>query len=135
MAEQLIAFFSSFPPQWAGVVTFLIAMTPVLEQRIALPVAIIGFNMPAWEAILITLAGNLLPVTALLYFADDFHAWVNKNSGTFFGKAWLKNLRGSGKFASYEKYGLWVWPYLWPCQFLVADLYRHYDCVFNGCAI
>ncbi len=107
MADQLIAFFSSFPPQWAGVVTFLIAMTPVLEQRIALPVAIIGFNMPAWEAILITLAGNLLPVTALLYFADNFHAWVNKNSGTFFGKAWLKNLhKAQEKFAKYEKYGL-----------------------------
>lgn len=107
MADQLISFFSSFPPQWAEFVTFLIAMTPVLEQRVALPVAIFGFDMPVWKALIITLAGNLLPVTALLYFADNFHEWVNKNSGTFFGKAWAKSLhKTQEKFARYEKYGL-----------------------------
>ncbi len=100
----LTPIFTFFPPE---VLTFLVAMTPVLEQRVALPMAIIGFNMPVWKALLITLVGNLLPTTALLYFADNFHAWVNKNSGTFFGKAWLKSLRhAQEKFAKYEKYGL-----------------------------
>ncbi len=96
--------FSVVPPE---VAVFLIAMTPVLEQRVALPMAIIAFKMPVWEALAITLAGNLLPTTALLYFADNFHRWVQKNSGTFFGKAWLKSLRhAQEKFAKYEKYGL-----------------------------
>lgn len=104
VAQFFISAFSGFPPELA---TFLVAMTPVLEQRVALPMAIIGFGMPAWEALLITLAGNLLPVTALLYFADNFHRWVQKNSGTFFGKAWVKNLSyAQEKFAQYEKYGL-----------------------------
>lgn len=104
MIQSIMQAFSGFPPE---VATFLVAMTPVLEQRVALPMAIIGFKMPVWEALVITLAGNLLPVTALLYFADNFHRWVQKNSGTFFGKAWLKSLRNTqDKFAKYEKYGL-----------------------------
>ncbi len=104
MINSIIAAFADFPPELA---TFLVAMTPVLEQRVALPMAIIGFNMPVWKALLITLAGNLLPITALLYFADNFHNWVKKNSGTFFGKAWLKSLANAQeKFAKYEKYGL-----------------------------
>jgi uncharacterized membrane protein len=104
MIQSVISAFSGFPPELA---TFLVAMTPVLEQRVALPMAIIAFNMPVWKALLITLAGNLLPITALLYFADNFHRWVEKNSGTFFGRSWLKSLRhAQDKFARYEKYGL-----------------------------
>lgn len=104
MLEPIISAFSTFPPELA---TFLIAMTPVLEQRVALPLSILVFKLPVWEALLLTLAGNLLPITALLYFADNFHRWVNKHSGTFFGKAWLKSLRQTQeKFARYEKYGL-----------------------------
>ncbi len=102
--QSIISAFSGFPPELA---TFLVAMTPILEQRVALPMAIIGFGMPAWKALIITLAGNLLPITALLYFADNFHRWVQKNSGTFWGKAWLKKLKvAQEKFAKYEKYGL-----------------------------
>ncbi len=104
MIQNIAAAFAGFPPELA---TFLVAMTPVLEQRVALPMAIIFLNMPVWKALLITLAGNLLPITALLYFADNFHTWVNKNSGTFFGKAWLKSLRHAQEsFARYEKYGM-----------------------------
>ena len=104
MFQPIISAFSTFPPELA---TFLIAMTPVLEQRIALPLSILVFKLPVWEALLLTLAGNLLPITALLYFADNFHRWVNKKSGTFFGKAWLKSLHhAQEKFARYEKYGL-----------------------------
>lgn len=104
MFQHIVSVFSVFPPELA---TFLVAMTPVLEQRVALPMAIIVFNFPVWKALLLTLAGNLLPITALLYFADDFHTWVKKNSDTFFGKAWLKNLANAQeKFAKYEKYGL-----------------------------
>lgn len=104
MFQPIISAFSSFPPE---VATFLIAMTPVLEQRVALPLSILVFKLPPWEALLLTLVGNLLPITALLYFADNFHRWVSKNSGTFFGRAWVKNLRqAQEKFARYEKYGL-----------------------------
>jgi len=104
IVQNIISAFAGFPPE---LITFFVAMTPVLEQRVALPMAIIGFNMPVWKALVITLAGNLLPTTALLYFADNFHTWVNKHSGTFFGKAWLKSLHNAQeKFAKYEKYGL-----------------------------
>lgn len=102
--EALMNFFKQFPPE---VATFLVAMTPVLEQRAALPLAIIGFNMPAWKALGITLVGNLIPVTILLFYAEKFNAWVHKNAGTFFGRHWIKSLKkAQDGFAKYEKYGL-----------------------------
>lgn len=104
MIQTILAFFSYFPPE---VTVFLISMTPVLEQRVALPLAIIGFHMPIWKALLITFVGNIIPVLLLLFFADNFHRWVKRNSGTFFGRAWVKKLdKAQHSFAKYERYGL-----------------------------
>ena len=104
MAQTLVAFFSAFPPE---VAVFLISMTPVLEQRVALPLAIIGYHMPIWKALLITFVGNIIPVLLLLFFADSFHRWVQKNSGTFFGRAWIKKLhKAQHSFSKYERFGL-----------------------------
>lgn len=94
-----------FPPE---VAVFLVGMTPVLEQRVGIPLAIFVYHMPVWKAYWIVMAGNILPVMALLYFADSFHAWVLKNSHTFFGRTWLKKLKTAQEsFQKYEKYGLW----------------------------
>lgn len=105
MAQSLVAFFSAFPPE---VATLLMAMTPVGELRLALPVAILGFHLPIWQALLIAIFGNMVPVTIILLFAEKFHTYVEKNSGWFFGKHWAKSLaRAQEKFSGdYEKYGL-----------------------------
>lgn len=95
---------SAFPPEIA---VLLVSMTPVLEQRAGIPLAVLIYNMPIWKAYWLVMAGNILPVMALLYFADSFHAWVQKNSNSLFGRTWLNKLKQAQEsFHKYEKYGL-----------------------------
>lgn len=105
MAQTFLAFFSAFPPELA---TLLLAMTPVGELRLALPLAILKFNLPVWEAFFWAVLGNMIPVTLILLFADRFHKYIETKAHTFFGRKWIKQLaRAQEKFAQYEKYGLW----------------------------
>lgn len=104
MLHQIALYLSGFPNELA---VFLVAMIPVLEQRAAIPLGILVYRMPAWEVYLLTMLGNIGPVLILLYHADRFHAWVEKNSGTFFGKKWANNLKkAQDGFRKYEKYGM-----------------------------
>lgn len=104
MLTTIANFFVNFPQELA---VFLVAMTPVLEQRVALPLAVIVYRMPVLKAFGITVVGNLIPVLLLLFHVDRFHDWVKRNSGTFFGNYWLKKLRHAQEsFARYERYGL-----------------------------
>ncbi|TAN33555.1 ligand-binding protein SH3 [Patescibacteria group bacterium] len=102
MTQAFIHFFSSFPPVLA---TIIMSALPLVE-RVALPVAIVAYRLPVWEAMILIIAGNMIPITAILLVADKFHKWVSQNSG-FFGKAWLKALaHAQKKFARYQKYEL-----------------------------
>ncbi len=102
MRHTIFLFFTQFPPQLA---TLLMAILPIAE-RFALPFAIAKFHLPVWEAFVLCVLGNLVPVTIILALADRFHAWLSHNDG-FFGKAWAKSVaHAQTKFAKYEKYGL-----------------------------
>lgn len=102
--HSLIRLFSHFPP---GVATFLLAMLPVLEIRLSLPVAIFRFHLPVWEAIVWSVAGNMVPTTLILFFGEHFRRWVEKRPDFFLSKVWTKHLVGIQKsFLKYEKYGL-----------------------------
>lgn len=104
MAETIVQFFSIFP-HWLA--TILMAMTPVGELRLALPVAVLAFHFPVWKAVLLSVIGNAIPPMIILLFAKRFHEYVDKKSGIL-SKGWLKVLhRAQKKFAGdYQKYGL-----------------------------
>jgi uncharacterized membrane protein len=102
MADSIINFFSSFPPALA---TLAMSTLPIVE-RLALPIAIAGYHLPVWQAMLIVIVGNMVPITVILLVADKFHKWVSQNSG-FFGKTWAKVLvHAQKKFERYQKYEL-----------------------------
>ncbi|MDP1709759.1 MAG: small multi-drug export protein [Candidatus Komeilibacteria bacterium] len=105
MLQSIIQFFSGWPPELA---TILMAMTPVGELRLALPVAILGFKMPIWEAYFLAVLGNMIPALAIAAFAGKFHAWVEKRAARW-GKDWADYLASvQNKFSGkYQKYGLW----------------------------
>ncbi|KKU86006.1 MAG: hypothetical protein UY15_C0017G0001, partial [Parcubacteria group bacterium GW2011_GWA2_47_9] len=46
------------PPELS---TFLIAMSPIVELRGAIPVAIAVYHLPVWSAYLFSVLGNLVP--------------------------------------------------------------------------
>ncbi|MBI3115669.1 MAG: small multi-drug export protein [Candidatus Kerfeldbacteria bacterium] len=64
MSEALATFFSGIPPALA---TVLIAMLPIAELRLALPIALTVYDLPFWSAYLLSLVGNMIPAVILLY--------------------------------------------------------------------
>lgn len=66
-----------FLKQYAELWAFLISMIPVIELRGALPVALAsGVNLPL--AIVLTIAGNLLPIPFILLFVRPVFKWFKK---------------------------------------------------------
>lgn len=87
--------------------TVILAAMPVGELRLALPVAIFGFKMPALPALFWSVFGNMIPSTLILLYADKFHAFLQKRSHLKIAQHWVKQLsRAQDKFKEYEKYGL-----------------------------
>ncbi len=104
MTELLVNFFSQFPPQLS---VFLMAMTPIGELRLALPMGIAAYHLPIWQAVTLSIVGNMVPATVILLFAAPFHRYLEKSQG-WMHKMWTKYLaRAQNKFAGdYAKWGL-----------------------------
>ncbi|MCM8819555.1 MAG: small multi-drug export protein [Candidatus Omnitrophica bacterium] len=68
--NKIITFFLLFFSK--EIVTILIAALPIFELRLALPLAILKFNIPLFKAILLCLFGNMLPVIPMLFFLNWF---------------------------------------------------------------
>lgn len=68
----------------------LLGMTPFGELRAAIPAGFFAFGLPLWQAYLLAVLGNLIPIAPLLLFFEKFveylgHRWYWTNR--FF--AWL----------------------------------------------
>jgi len=97
-----LAIFNNFPPQLA---TFLIAMIPIAELRVALPIALGAYKMSILNAYFYSVAGNIFPVFFILYFIDSVSKFLMKHF-VIFNKffTWLFNhtrVKFEGKYAKY----------------------------------
>jgi len=105
--EELLSYFLSlgFSKELA---VLIISALPVVELRLALPVAIIGLEMPWYYALLLAIIGNLLPVPFILLFLDTVSRWLSKIA--FFKRMlhWLfERTRERGRVVErYERIGL-----------------------------
>ncbi len=63
--------------------TFLLAMTPIGELRISLPIALTIYQLNWAVAYLISVIGNLVPVILLLLFLEPVSAWFSKKFSIF----------------------------------------------------
>jgi len=59
-------------------VVIIISALPILELRGAIPVAINLFNFPWYQALLLAIIGNLLPVPIILLFLNAISKWLSK---------------------------------------------------------
>ncbi len=86
----------------------IISALPIVELRLALPVAIIGLEMPWYYALLLAIVGNLLPVPFILLFLDATSRLLGKIG--FFNRMlhWLfERTRRRGRIVErYERIGL-----------------------------
>lgn len=80
------------------IITFLISMIPLVELRGALPYAI-SSGIPLWQALLIGVIGNMLPVPIIFFFARHILEWGKEKPliGNFFTWCLNKGHRGGQK--------------------------------------
>ena len=55
--------------------TFLVSMVPVIELRGAIPIGVAA-GLPLWQAILISIIGNMIPVPFIILFIKKIFAWM-----------------------------------------------------------
>lgn len=88
---NLALLFSSIPNQLA---TLLIAMLPIAELRLSLPIALEIYHLPIWQAYLWSILGNMIPLVFIVfllepasnflsqhfYFFNRFFSWLYKRT-------------------------------------------------------
>ena len=62
------------------ITTLLMAMVPVIELRGAIPYGVAVAGLEIWQAGLVAVIGNLLPIPFLVVFTRDVFAWMRKKS-------------------------------------------------------
>ncbi|HRY83399.1 MAG TPA: small multi-drug export protein [Candidatus Cloacimonadota bacterium] len=88
------------------IVIVIIANLPVVELRGAIPVAILLFKMPWYEAMLISVFANMIPIPFILLFMDELFALLSRNKhGKRFTEGLFARTRNKGK--QIEKYEAW----------------------------
>jgi len=65
--------------------TFLVAMSPIVELRGAIPLAYGVYKMPIWSAYLFSIAGNLVPLIGIVALAKPISQWLSERF-SFFNK-------------------------------------------------
>lgn len=80
---------------------FFISMLPLVELRLAIPVAV-GLQLPKVAAYIVCIVGNMLPVPFIYLFARKILTWGSKKKyiGRFFTWCLKKGERGGEKLQS-----------------------------------
>ena len=100
---NLVEIFSSLPPE---ISTMIIAMMPIAELRVAIPVAITVYKMSVFSAIFYAVLGDMLPIFFILIGLEKVYNFVSKRSK--WGKDHLDKFfeKTKHKFeGKYAKYG------------------------------
>lgn len=78
--------------------TLIISMLPVVELRGAIPVGV-GLGLPVWQAALLSIVGNMIPVPFIIAFVRTVLDWLrNRSERARRLVAWLE-AKGTGKKA------------------------------------
>lgn len=59
-----ITYFNNIPPQLA---TLIIAMLPVAENRVSVPLALGAYHLPVWQALFFSILGSVLAAAVVVY--------------------------------------------------------------------
>lgn len=91
------------PPE---LLTFLIAMSPIVELRGAIPIAISVYHLPVWSAYLFSVLGNLVPLTLIILLGDPVSKFISKKV-RFIGKLleWLFLHTRKAQQSKFDKLG------------------------------
>ena len=86
---------------------FFCSMLPIIELRGAIPMAF-AFGLPWWQAYIISVLGNLLPVPFILLLINIILNWMSNSKVKFFNKiANFLYKKVEKNRAKIEKYSFW----------------------------
>ena len=86
--------------------TFLVAMVPVVELRGAIPFGVVrGLNL--WTAIIASMLGNLVPVPFIILFIRKIFAWMRAHMPKLDGLVTRMEKKAEKNRAAVEKYAFW----------------------------
>lgn len=86
--------------------TFLVAMVPVVELRGAIPFGVVrGLNL--WTAIIASVLGNLVPVPFIILFIRRIFAWMRAHMPKLDGFVTRMEKKAEKNRAAVEKYAFW----------------------------
>lgn len=105
MGEFIKEFFLEFVGEELCV--FFCSMLPIIELRGAIPMAF-AFSLPWWQAYIIAVLGNLLPVPFILLLINVVLRWMSNSKVKFFNKvANFLFAKVEKNRARIEKYSFW----------------------------
>lgn len=90
--------------------TLFISMVPVIELRGAIPIAV-AQGMNPWEAMLIAIIGNMIPVPFIILFIRKIFRWMREKSDRLDGVVRYFEQKADSKadrVRKYEKLGLYL---------------------------
>ena len=86
--------------------TFLVAMVPVVELRGAIPFGVVrGLNL--WTASIASILGNLIPVPFIILFIRKIFAWMRAHMPKLDGLVIRMEKKAEKNRAAVEKYAFW----------------------------
>lgn len=85
--------------------TFLVAMVPIVELRGAIPIGV-GLGLNPWAAMAVAVVGNMVPVPFIILFIRKFFEWLRLRSPKL--EAWVEKmeLKAEGKWDKVRRYQL-----------------------------
>ena len=90
-------------------IVFIISMVPMVELRLAIPVAI-GYGLPTIPSYILCIVGNMVPVPFIFFFARKILEWGSdkKHIGKFFSFCLDKGHKGGEKLKEKAGKGLFL---------------------------
>lgn len=91
---------------------FLLAMTPVGELRVAIPVGLTVYQLSPVSVYFIAVLGNILAVFLILAFLGTLSKWASEKN-YFFDRffSWLFSRTRKNHYDKVNKYGLYLLPF------------------------
>ncbi|MBP5733772.1 MAG: small multi-drug export protein [Lachnospiraceae bacterium] len=92
------------------VIVFFISMVPLIELRVAVPMANNLYHLPVLTSYVVCIIGNMLPVPVIFFFARKVLEWGKdkKVIGKFFTFCLEKGHKGGAKLQEKTGRGLYV---------------------------
>jgi len=89
--------------------TFLLAMTPLGELRLAIPVGLAAYNLDEFLVYVVSVLGNLVPIVFILLLLGPISKWLSEKSN-FCKRAllWIFERTRQKHAERIKKYGFWA---------------------------